>query len=69
MNKREAAIISAYTGLSFGADLFVSFQKYVEEKFERGVWPHEMTDEKFWALLKALSKQDFMDLIKETVGG
>jgi hypothetical protein len=64
MNKREAAIISAYTGVSFGGALFSDFHKYVEEKFGHSVWTHEMACQKFWEKLKELAKEDFMNLAK-----
>ncbi len=62
MNKRESAILSAYTGISFGGKLFSEFHAYVEEKFGHAVWTHEMCDNEFWIKLKKLSEKDFMDL-------
>ena len=62
MNTRHAAIISAYTGVSFGAVHFKHFHKYVEEKFGHSVWIHHMADQKFWDKLKDLSREDFMYL-------
>ncbi len=59
MNKREAAIISAYTEVSFGGSHFSEFHKYVEEKFGHPVWTHEMGSKEFWDELKILSKDDF----------
>lgn len=64
MNRRESAIISAYTGISFGGKLFSDFHQYVEEKFGRPVWTHEMAEECFWCALKELATQDFIDLAK-----
>lgn len=64
MNKRESAIISAYTGVSFGGELFSEFHKYVEEKFGHPVWTHEMAKESFWVKLKELSFNDFSELAK-----
>ena len=62
MNKRESAIISAYTGLSFGGKLFSEFHKYVEEKFGHPVWTHEMASKEFWEKLKKLCEEDFINL-------
>lgn len=62
MNKREAAIISAYTEVSFGAPHFPEFHKYVEEKFGHPVWTHEMGSKIFWEKLKGLAKDDFINL-------
>jgi len=65
MNKRQASIITAYTGISFGGgDLSHDFHKYVEEKFEKPVCTHEMRDESFWIYLKKLSRKDFLELAK-----
>jgi hypothetical protein len=63
MNKRETAIISAYTGISFGGSLFSEFHKYVEEKFGHSVWTHEMASPEFWEKLKKLSEQDLIEMI------
>lgn len=62
MNKKESAIISAFTGISFGGELFSAFHQYAEHKFERPIWTHEMADPNFWEKLKNLSEQDFIDL-------
>ena len=62
MNKREAAIISAYTGVSFGGANFGDFHQYVEEKFGHPVWTHEMGSKEFWKELKELSREDFIYL-------
>ena len=64
MNKRESAIITAITGISFGGELFSAFHEYVEEKFERPVYTHEMASKKFWNKLKKLSMTDFELLVK-----
>lgn len=65
MNKRESAIITAYTGVSFGGKLFSVFHAYVEEKFGHPVWTHQMSDMKFWEKLKELATDDFINLAKE----
>lgn len=62
VNKREAAIISACTGISFGSAHVSEFHKYVEEKFNRPVYTHEMSGEDFWSKLKKLSMTDFLKL-------
>ena len=62
MNKREAAIISAYTGIGFGGYHFSEFHKYVEEKFGHPVFTHEMANQSFWDKLKELCFDDFKAL-------
>jgi hypothetical protein len=64
MNKRETAIITAFTGISFGGKLFPEFHKYAEEKFGHPIWTHEMASENFWEKLKELSKNDFINLVE-----
>lgn len=59
MTNREAAIISAVTGIGFGSTHFSYFHKYVEEKFGHAVWTHEMAEKGFWNKLKELSMDDF----------
>lgn len=60
MNKREGAIISAYTGILIGK--FDDFHKYVEEIMNRPVLTHELADEKVFARIKELSKNDFLNI-------
>lgn len=62
MNKREAAIITAFTGISFGGESFSEFHKYVEEKFGCAIFTHDMADKNFWNSLREFSRQDFLDL-------
>lgn len=63
MNKRETAIITAITGISFGGKLFNEFHKYAEEKFCHPIWTHEMAGEEFWSKIKELSMLDFETLV------
>lgn len=67
MNKRESAIITAYTGISFGGKVFPDFHEYVKEKFGHPVWTHQMSDQEFWDKLKELSADDFKNLA-ENIG-
>jgi len=39
MTKREAAIVSAYTGILIGS--FSDLHQYIEEIMKRPVWTHE----------------------------
>ena len=58
MNKREAAIVSAYTGILIGE--FGEMHKYIEEIMGRPVWTHEMPY--LWDEIKARSKDDFLSI-------
>ncbi len=63
LTKREAAIISAYTGYlmcNFG-----DMAEYVEEKMGRGVWSHEYASESFSEQLRELVKPDFLAICVE----
>ena len=60
ITKREAAIISAYTGYCIGD--FSETHKYIEEILERPVWTHEMARTKLWEEIRAKAKPDFMKL-------
>lgn len=60
MNRREASIITAYTGMLIG--LPSDFHRYAEEKFGRPIMNIEMTESDFWNRIKKLSKDDFIEL-------
>lgn len=60
MTKREAAIVSAYTGFLCGT--FHDMHGYAEELFGRPVFTHEFADRAIAAKLKELSKPDFVAL-------
>jgi len=60
MTKREAAIVSAYTGWLLGDH--DTFHSYVEEKFGRTVFTHEMASKEFEDKLRTLSRDDFLNL-------
>jgi hypothetical protein len=63
MTKREAAIVSAYTGYLVGN--FADFHGYIEEKMGNPVFTHEMADKAFVEKLKELSKPDFVAMVIE----
>ena len=60
MTKREAAIVSAYTGIIIGE--FSEFHKYVEEIMERPVWTHELADKETFTEIKKRAKDDFINI-------
>jgi len=63
MTKREAAIVSAYTGLMLGD--FSEMHKYVEELYDRPVFTHEFGCKPFADRLKDDSKADFISITVE----
>lgn len=58
MTKREAAIVSAYTGYLIGE--FSDLQAYAEEIMERQIFTHELPG--IAEELKEKSKKDFMSI-------
>jgi len=60
LTPRQAAIISAYTGMLCGQ--FSTMHAYVEEVMGRPVWTHEMADSETVAQIKAAAKADFLAL-------
>ncbi len=60
MTKREAAILSAFTGLLIGS--FLDMHKYIEEIMRRPVFTHELANEEIVAEIKEKSRHDFMKL-------
>lgn len=60
MTKKEAAIVSAFTGILIGD--FSELHTYVEEIMKRPVFTHEMGDKKIADKIKELSRPDFLDI-------
>jgi len=65
MNKREAQVFTAHTGLLFGE--FSWFHRYAEEVLERPVWTHELSNSDIWEELKVLSKEEFMEINEKAI--
>ena len=63
MNKREAAIVTAYTSQLIGE--FSDFHKYAEEILGRSIMTHEFSDKEFFDSIKALAKMDYFNLSVE----
>jgi hypothetical protein len=60
MNKREKAIVSAYTGYLCGQ--FSIMHEYIEGLMGRPVYTHELGDKKTMAQIHELAKPDFVAL-------
>jgi hypothetical protein len=63
MKKREAAIISAYTGMLL-CD-FSDFKKYAEEIMGRPIFTHEMASPGFCFELKIKAEADAKSIVVE----
>ena len=63
MTKREASIVSAFTGIMLGD--FSDLHKYVEEIMERPVFIHEMGDRRIASEIKENARNGFTNLIVE----
>lgn len=60
MTKREAAIVSAYTGFRIGD--WNETHKYIEEIMGRPILSHELGSPKIRIEMKKRSKQDFVSI-------
>ena len=65
MTKREAAIISAYTGIMVGS--FSDMHEYVEEIMGRGVFTHEFANKAVIEEIKQAAKPDLISLSEAIV--
>jgi len=63
MTKREAAIVSAYTGFLIGD--FDEVLKYASSVLDRPVFVHQMGGDDFWDELAEKSRNDFVGLMVE----
>jgi hypothetical protein len=66
ITKREAAIISLYTGILIGD--FGDMHEYAEELFGGGIMTHEFAEEGFVNHLKVLARPDFLKLCMSVEG-
>lgn len=60
MTKREAAIVSAYTGFLIGD--FDEMHKYIEEIMGRPVFTHELSIDLVIDEIRRKSKNDFINI-------
>jgi hypothetical protein len=60
MNKREAAVISAFTGVLIGD--FGDMHEYIEEIMHGPVWTHQLGDKDYCEKIKAASKKEFISI-------
>ena len=63
MTKKEALIISAYTGVLM-VD-FKSYHSFLEERIGRPIMSHELSEERFMAKIKECVKKDFLAICAE----
>ena len=60
MTKQEKIIVSAYTGVLMCE--FADLQKYIEKKFGRPVFTHELADKGMLAEIKEKTKEEFLEI-------
>lgn len=65
MNKREAAVISAYTGILCCE--FSTVHEYAEEALGRPVFTHEFAFDDFVAKLKEAAKWEFITICQQAI--
>lgn len=58
MTKEEKIIVSAYTGVCM-CD-FNDVHEYIEKKFGRPVWTHELASSVIWEEIREKTKEDFL---------
>ena len=63
MTRREAAIVTAYTGFLIGE--FVDFHEYAERVMGRQIYTHEFAKDYICEELKNKSRNDFISIIVE----
>lgn len=68
MTKNEAAVIMAYTGIAtLSGEDFDIFHKYIEHILGRPVYTHELGIKIVSDEIREKSKNDFIDICKNTV--
>lgn len=63
MTKKEAAIVSAYTGILIGE--FSDLHEYIEKILDRPVFTHELANKVVIAEIEEKSRQDFINITVE----
>lgn len=63
MNKREALVLTAYTGFMCVED-FSEFHAFAEEVLGRPVWTHQFADPKMVEMLKDATHEEFLNIVK-----
>ena len=60
MNKKEAAIVSAYTGILIGS--FDEAHKYMEQKIGKPLYTHELANKSVMEEIKNACEEDFINI-------
>lgn len=60
MTKQEKIVVSAYTGVLM-CD-FADLQEYIEKKFGRPVFTHELADKSVQKEIEEMSKEEFLEI-------
>ena len=60
MTEREAAIVTAYTGILIGSPS--AFHHYAEELMQRSIFTHEFASEALMEEIKNRSRNDFLNI-------
>ena len=65
MTEREAAILTAFTGIALGN--FGEAHLYIEEALGHPVWTHQLASPAIWAEVKEAARPDFLALHESVV--
>lgn len=63
MTKKEAAIVSAYTGILIGE--FSDLHEYIEKILGRPIFSHQLANNEIYAEIKEKSRNDFINITVE----
>lgn len=66
MTKREAAIVSAYTGVLKGS--FFELKEYMDEILGCSAWTQALSGKEIWEEIKERSKKDFINIVIKEEG-
>ena len=67
MNKREALVLTAYTGFNFLKD-FSEFHAFAEEVLGTPIFTHQFADPKMVEMLKDATHEEFLEIVKNVEG-
>ena len=60
MDKKEAAIVTAYTGFLIGS--FRDAHEYMQKILKRPLYTHELAIKEIWDEIRDESKEDFLNI-------
>jgi hypothetical protein len=65
MTKKEAIVLSAYTGTALAK--FSDIHEYIEQVLKRPVFTHELAEKEIWEKIKEACHEDFMVIVNNII--